>query len=57
LALSCNLDNIAIGISYGIFLIGIGFGKNFGQRRLGQWAGTVAGCLLIILGVMEIFLD
>jgi putative sporulation protein YtaF len=76
LSLALMLNNIPNGLGAGLlglpsfftalivgllsiitFLVGIGFGKNFGQRWLGQWAGTVAGCLLIILGVMGIFLD
>ncbi len=39
------------------FLIGIRGGKSLGHRWLGQWAGTVAGVLLIVLGVVEIFLE
>jgi putative sporulation protein YtaF len=76
LSLALMLNNIPNGLGAGLlglpalftaavvaflsivtFLIGIGSGKSLGRRWLGQWAGTAAGVLLIVLGVMEIFLS
>jgi putative sporulation protein YtaF len=42
-------------LSIGTFSIGIGAGRKFGHRWLGAWAETVAGILLIALGLLEIF--
>ena len=76
LSLALMLNNIPNGLGAGLlglpalftaavvallsivtFLIGIGSGKSLGRRWLGQWAGTAAGVMLIVLGVMEIFLS
>jgi putative sporulation protein YtaF len=42
-------------LSIGAFSIGIGAGRHFGHHWLGAWAETVAGILLIALGMLEIF--
>jgi putative sporulation protein YtaF len=76
LSLALMLNNIPNGLGAGLlglpalftaavvallsivtFLIGIGSGKSLGRRWLGQWAGTAAGVLLIVVGIVEIFLE
>ncbi len=57
LGLSTLLTTVMVGVlSVLTFWVGIGLGRSAGIRWLGRHAGTLAGGLLIVIGLAEIFM-